>query len=142
MFRTNWGISSFKSIHFGLVNVGDTFQRDMDISFHDLIGQRIVVYLDDVTMFSKRRSDHLCHLKKSFERCHKYGIYLNTKKRIFTVSKGNILGLIIAKSGIKVDLEWVKTFTLIPFPVNNKSMQSLLGKIKFSFASSCQTIHK
>lgn len=45
--------------------------------------------------------------------------------------EGNILGHIIAKRGIKVDLESAKSITHIPFPVNKKSMWSFLGKINF-----------
>lgn len=71
-------------------------------------------HLDDVTMFLKRRLDHLCHLKNLFERCWKYAISLNPKKRIFTLSKENILDHIITKSGIKVDHEWVRNITQIP----------------------------
>jgi len=47
------------------------------------------------------------------------------------VFEGNLLGHIIAKSGIKVDLDRVKTITYIPHLVNKKSMQSVFGKIKF-----------
>ena len=53
----------------------------MDIAFKELIGQSVVVYLDDVTVYSKKRSDHLHHLKQIFERCLKYDIYLNPNKR-------------------------------------------------------------
>jgi len=52
---------------FGLVNFGATFQRAMEIKFRKLIGQSVVVYLDDVMVLSKNISSHLCHLKKNFE---------------------------------------------------------------------------
>ena len=51
---------------FGLINDGTTFQRDMDITFRGLIGQCVVVYLDDVTVFSKKREDHDFHLNNFF----------------------------------------------------------------------------
>jgi len=69
--------------------------------------------------------------KKIFERCCKYGNSLNPKKIIFDVSEVTLLGHIIAKSGIKLDPERIKTIAQIPFPVNNKVMQSFLGKINF-----------
>lgn len=56
-----------KRVSFGLVNVGVIFQCIMDITFYGLIGKSMVFYLDDVIVFSKRRSDHKCHLKKFFE---------------------------------------------------------------------------
>lgn len=96
---------------FGLVNAGATFQLAMDIAFRGLIGQSAVVYLDDVTMFSTKQGDHIRHLKKSFERCQKYGISSNPKKSIFAVSEGNLLGHIVSNSGIKFDPDQVQTIT-------------------------------
>jgi len=61
--RTKWGTFSFKDMSFVLTNVGATFQREMDISFHGMIIQNVLVYLDDVIVFSKTRSDHVHHLK-------------------------------------------------------------------------------
>ena len=53
-FMFKWGTFTFNRIPFKLRSVGATFQREMDIYFHGLIGHTVVVYLDDVTMFSKR----------------------------------------------------------------------------------------
>ena len=59
---------------FGLINAGATFQRAMDIAFHGLIGRSVVVYLDDVIIFSKKREEHTFNLKQIFgalqEICH------------------------------------------------------------------------
>lgn len=94
----------------------------MDNTFLGLIGQSVIVYLDDVTMFSKKISDHVCPLKHIFEWRRKYGIYLNPKKSIVDVSKGILFDHIIDKSGIKIDLEMVKEITQILFLVNRNSM--------------------
>eukprot|EP00253_Pinus_taeda_P021619 PITA_21619 len=113
------------------VHVRATFQHAMDIAFCRLIRQSVVVYLDDVTVFSRKWSNHIHHLKKIFEHCQKYGISLNPKKSIFIVSEGNLLRHIIARSGIKVDPDRVWTIIEIPHPSNKKSMESFLGKMKF-----------
>lgn len=88
---------------FGLVNLGATFQRVMDITFCGLIGQSVVVYLKDVIVLQTQWLDHLRHLNKISKGYRKYEMSLNHRKSIFIVSKGNLLGHIIAKSGIKVD---------------------------------------
>ena len=62
-FRTKWGTFAYSRMPFGLINTGATFQRAMDIAFCGLIGHSIVVYLDDVTIFSKKREEHVFHLK-------------------------------------------------------------------------------
>ena len=68
-FCTKWGTFSYRRIPFGLINVGVTFQRAMDIAFRGLIGHSVVVYLDDVIVFSKKIEEHTYHLKHNFERC-------------------------------------------------------------------------
>ena len=62
-FKTKWGTFSYRRMPFGLINAGATFQRAMDISFCGVIGHTLVVYLDDVTIFSKKREEHAFHLK-------------------------------------------------------------------------------
>lgn len=130
-FRTTWGLFSFKRMSFIIINVSAKFQRAMDIIFHGLIGQRIVVNLDDVIIFSKKWSDHICHLKQIIEWCQKYANSLNPKMSVFGVFGGVLLQHIIGKSGIKIDLERVKVITQILFLVNKKLMQCFLGKIIF-----------
>jgi hypothetical protein len=61
-FRTPWGTYAYHKMPFGLINTGATFQRAMDIDFQGLINQSIVVYLDDVTVFSKSKNYHPAHL--------------------------------------------------------------------------------
>ena len=65
-FITKWGTFAYRRMPFGLINVGATFQRAMDIAFQVLIGNSVVVYLDDVTVFSKKREEHPCHLRQIF----------------------------------------------------------------------------
>ena len=52
-FQTKWGTYAYDKIPFGLINVGATFQRTMDIAFRGLIDQSVVVYLNDITIYSK-----------------------------------------------------------------------------------------
>jgi hypothetical protein len=64
-FITCWGTFAYERMPFGLSNIGATFQIYMQISLHDLIGKSIQIYLDDLTVYSKNRSDHFCHLKRA-----------------------------------------------------------------------------
>ena len=100
----------------------------MDIAFHGLIGHSVVVYLDDVTIFSKKREEHAFHLKQILERCRKYGIYLNPKKCVFTVTEGKLLGHVILKKGISIDLERIKSIEQIPLPIIKKVCNLLWGQ--------------
>ena len=54
-FRTKWGNFTYRRMPFGLIKPGATFQRAMDIAFRGLIGHSVLFYLDDVTIFLKKR---------------------------------------------------------------------------------------
>jgi hypothetical protein len=71
-----------------LINSRETFQRAMEIEFRGLIGDYVVVFMDDVIVFSKDKKDHIAHLGKIFNRCRRYGISLNPKKFVFTFNGG------------------------------------------------------
>lgn len=66
-FRTKWGTYAYNKMSFGLTNARETFQGAMDIAFKVLINKSIVVYLDDITLYSKKREDLVPHLKVIFE---------------------------------------------------------------------------
>ena len=121
-FRTKWGTYAYQKMPFGLINAGVTFQRAMDIAFRGSINRTVVVYLDDITVFSKKRYNHLHDLNQIFQRCKRYGISLNPKKSFFALDQGKLLGFIVSKDGIYIDLDRVKEISEIPFPHNKKSM--------------------
>lgn len=123
-FRTKWGTYAYMKMPFGLINARATFESAMDISFRGILSNSVMVYLDDVTMFSKERPEHIIHLKQILNRCRKYGISLNPKKSIFCVTKGNLFSLVVSKERSKV-------IAKILTPHNKKSMQSFMGKIDF-----------
>lgn len=104
-FTTPWGTFAYHCMPFSLINVGATFQCAMDLSFGDLRNKIIVVYLDDLTIFSKKREEHAYHLECVLQRCRQQGISLNPKKSIFGVIEGKLLGHIVSKEGIHIDLE-------------------------------------
>jgi len=52
-FKTKWGTYAYQKMHFRLIIVGATFQRAMDIAFTGLINKLVVVYIDDITIYSK-----------------------------------------------------------------------------------------
>ena len=54
-FWTPWGMFAYRRMPFGLINIGATFQRAMDIAFRGLIHNFVIVYLDDLTIYSKKQ---------------------------------------------------------------------------------------
>ena len=68
----------------------------MSKTFANLKDQIIVIYLDDLTMFSKKRKDHMEDSRKVLQRCQEHGISLNPKKFVFYVIEGKLLGHIVS----------------------------------------------
>jgi hypothetical protein len=91
----------------------------------------VIIYLDDLTVFSKSDAKHITHHKQTFERCHKFGLSLNPKKSHFAMQEGKLLGHIMSRDGIKIDPKRVEAIDTINIPRNIKEIQSFLGKINF-----------
>ena len=81
-FTTPWGTFMYEKMPFGLMNVGATFQREMDIAFAGERDRFVVIYLNDITIFSKSVEEHLMHLKQIFSKC-KNTVYLSILKKMF-----------------------------------------------------------
>ena len=90
------------------MNAGATFQRAMGIAFVGEKDKFVVIYLDDITVFSQSNEEHLKHLKQTFLKCRKYGLSLNPKKSHFVVQEGKLLGHLVSADGIRIDSEMVK----------------------------------
>eukprot|EP00253_Pinus_taeda_P026975 PITA_26975 len=130
-FTMPWETFKYVKIPFGLKNARATFQQAMDIAFAQEIHDFIVIYLDDLTVFSKSDQQHLDHLRQVFLTCRKYGISLNPKKSLFGLEEGKLLGHIISKDSIKIDPDRIEAILQIPHPKNIKELQYFLGKINF-----------
>jgi hypothetical protein len=130
-FTTPWGTFMYAKMPFGLMNAGATFQRAMDIAFAEEKDKSVVVYLDDITVFSKREEDHLKHLEKILLKCRRFGISLNPTKSIFALTSGKLLGHIISQEGIRIDPNRVSAISKLDLPRSKKEVQSFLGKVNF-----------
>jgi hypothetical protein len=104
----------------------------------------MVDYQDDLTIYSKIRQKHIDHLREVFERCRIFGISLNPKKCLFVVSEGKLLGHIVRKEGIFIDLKRIKAINELNPPTSKKGVQSFFGKFNFMrrFVPDYETIVK
>jgi hypothetical protein len=101
-FTTPWGTFMYAKMPFGLMNVGEMFQRAMDIDFIGEKDKFVVIYLDAITVFSKSDKEHCCHLGKVFLKCRSFGLSLNPKKSLFAMKEGRLLGHIVSSEGVKI----------------------------------------
>jgi hypothetical protein len=102
-FTTPWGTFMYSQMPFDLMNVGATFQRDMDISFVGEKDKFVFIYLDGITILYKSNEEHIHHPRQVFMKCIRYGLSLNPKKSHFSIEKGEMLGHIVCDDGVKID---------------------------------------
>jgi hypothetical protein len=130
-FTTPWGMFMYARMPFGLMNGASTFQSAMNIEFSEEKENFIVIYLDDITVYSDSDEKHLGHMKNVFQKCRKFNISLNPKKSHFGMQERKLLAHIISKEGIKIDPNRVEGIQKINTLHNKKEVQSFLGKVNF-----------
>ncbi len=126
-FITQFGIYQFKVMPFGLCNAPATFQRLMDEVLRDLLWKFVMVYLDDVIVYSETFEDHLEHLNEVFDRLEVAGLKLNPEKCSFVKSKLEFLGHIVSDKGIQTDPAKVQKVKDFPVPQNITQLRGFLG---------------
>lgn len=129
-FITPWGTFDYNQIPFGLINVGETIQSEMNFFFKDLSDRIIVIYLDDLIVYSKRRKHHLRDLGIVLDQCRHNGISLNPKKIMFFVEERKFLRHIISKEGIRIYLERLKVIQKLALLTNRSNLKSF-SQVKF-----------
>ena len=80
---------------FGLKNAGTTYQRAMNSIFHDMLGHHMEIYIDENVVKSKKATEHVNHLRKSFERMRLHQLKLNKLKCAFGVQVEIFLGFLV-----------------------------------------------
>ena len=116
---------------FGLKNASSTYQRLMNLIFHDLLGIIIEVYIDDIVIKSANLDPYLANLRLAFERMHHFGLKMNPLKCAFGVSAGKFLRFIIHEKGIEIDPKKVEDIGKVHAPTCKKELQSFLGKVNY-----------
>jgi hypothetical protein len=125
------GLFKWVVMTFGLKNVGATYQRAMNLIFHDLLGVLIEVYIDNKVIKSVGFKEHMANLRISLERMKKYGLRMNPMKCAFGVSVGRFLGFVVHQHEIQIDTKKVESIQMVEEPTCKRDMQKLLGKINY-----------
>jgi hypothetical protein len=110
------GLFEWVAMTFGLKNARATYQRAMNLIFHDLVGIIVEVYIDDIVVKSAGLESHLADLLLAFERMRRFGLKMNPLKCAFGVSAGKFLCFIIHENGIEIDpkkIEAIQKFKLL-----------------------------
>ncbi|MBW0584822.1 hypothetical protein O181_124537 [Austropuccinia psidii MF-1] len=116
---------------FGLTNAPASFQNLVNDIFRDLLDVYIVVYLDDIMVFSKSEEEHVTHVSNFLSRLRANNLFAKASKCLFYVSSVEYLGYVVSSEGRKMDQAKVQQILNWPPPRNLKALQSFLGFTNF-----------
>ncbi|XP_028301871.1 uncharacterized protein LOC114462925 [Gouania willdenowi] len=126
-FTTPFGLYEFNRMPFGLCNAPATFQRLMQRCLGNLVNDSLLIYLDDVIVFSPDFSSHLRHLEEVFQCLHNHGLKLQPAKCHLFQREVTYLGHVISEHGVATDPAKTTAVREWTVPQTAKQVKSFLG---------------
>ncbi|KAL5698643.1 hypothetical protein ACHQM5_029654 [Ranunculus cassubicifolius] len=126
-FSTHLGHYEFLVMPFGLTNAPATFQCLMNSVFQQHIRKFILVFFDDILIYSPSMATHVCHLQQTFSLLQQHQLKLKRSKCQFAQPQLEYLGHIISSKGVSADPLKLEGISNWPIPKNVKSLRGFLG---------------
>ena len=126
-FRTPIGHFQYRVLPFGLTNAPATFQAVMNDIFRPYLGKFVLIYLDDILIYSKTPEEHVEHLRTVLRVLRKHQFYAKKKKCTFMEKELLYLGHIISADGIRPDPAKVAAVQEWKVPTDLHQLRSFLG---------------
>ncbi|GBG91621.1 hypothetical protein CBR_g52655 [Chara braunii] len=126
-FKTRDGLYEFIVMPFGLTNAPATFQSLMDKVLRHQLNKFVVVYLDDILIFSKSMEEHVKHLEEVLQVLKDAQLHLNLERSEFGRDNVIYLGHRLSASGLEPEATKVEVIRNWPQPANVRELRSFLG---------------
>jgi hypothetical protein len=126
-FQTHFGHFEFLVMSFGLCGAPATFQGAMNSTLKPLLRRCVLVFFDDILVYSKSLEEHMEHLRAVFQLLAQDKWKVKMSKCSFAQRQISYLGHIISAEGISTDNSKISSITTWPAPSNAKELRSFLG---------------
>ena len=126
-FRTRYGHYEYLVLPFGLTNAPATFMGLMNEVFRPLLDKSVVIYLDDILIYSRSWEDHKRHIAEVLDRLRAHQLYAKVSKCEFGKSKVEFLGHVVSNDGVAVDQKKIEAIQSWPPPQNIHDLRAFLG---------------
>ena len=129
-FRTRYGHYEFLVMSFGLTNAPAAFMDLMNRIFKEYLDKFVIVFIDDILIYSKTKEDHAEHVRTALEILRKKKLYAKLLKCEFWLQEVQFLGHIVSNEGIKVDpakIEAIMNWERLRTPTEVRSFLGLAG---------------
>lgn len=126
-FQTHHGQFEFLVMAFGLCGAPGTFQGAMNTTLAPLLRKCVIVFFDDILIYSATFEEHLTHLQKVLSLLQQDNWFVNISKCKFAKREISYLGHVISASGVATDQTKIEVILSWPTPINVKELRSFLG---------------
>ncbi|CAB5101095.1 unnamed protein product [Rhizophagus irregularis] len=126
-FVCSKGLFKYNVMPFGLTNAPATFQRLMDEILEEYINDFVVVYIDDIMIYSENLKDHMEHVEKVLKKLQENNLIIKLKKCRFLERNIEFLGHIVGNDGLRPDDKKIEKIKEMKAPTTVKEVRSFLG---------------
>ena len=126
-FRTKYGLYEYLVMPFGLTNAPASFQRMINNVLRKNLDKFVVVYLDDILIFSETEEEHQKHVHEVLQTLQDAKLLVDPEKSIFHVQEVEFLGHIIRPNEVHMSPDKISAITEWPTPKTVKDVQSFVG---------------
>lgn len=126
-FRTHHGHYEFLVMPFGLSNAPSTFQSLMNSVFQEVLRKFVLVFFDDILVYSSTWKEHMQHVRQVFELLRLHRLFLKHSKCSFGQQEVGYLGHVISYDGVRVDETKVAAIREWPQPISTRAVRGFLG---------------